>query len=111
MKVQEAAKARLNLDVSRETYFEDGNELIAEGQLGKGVGYGGSVYRLKETTIEEEPKMAQKQRSNLSKILFDAHSERWHEAYSNGAASSEKVQEDRTRRSLKPGRIKGDILQ
>jgi len=50
-KVQEVAKARLNLDVSREMYFEIRNEMIAEGQLGKGAGYGGSVYRIDGTTM------------------------------------------------------------
>jgi len=49
-KVQKAAKARLNVDVSKETYFEIRNELIAAGQLGKGVGYGGTVHRIKGTT-------------------------------------------------------------
>ena len=45
-KVQEAAKKQLNLDVPRELYFEIRNELIAAGQAGKGVGFGGSVYRI-----------------------------------------------------------------
>ena len=45
-KVQKVAKAKLNLEVSRETYFEIRNELITEGLVGKGVGYGGSVYRV-----------------------------------------------------------------
>ena len=71
--MQEAAKARLNLDVSKDTYFEIRNELIAEGQLGKGVGFGGSVFRPKGTTIdEEEPKITRKQRSGLARVLFDA---------------------------------------
>ena len=42
-KVQEG----LNRAVSKEMYFKIRNELIAEGQLGKGVGYGGSVCRIK----------------------------------------------------------------
>ncbi len=45
-KVQKTAKAQINLEVSREMYFEIRNELITEGLVGKGVGYGGSVYRI-----------------------------------------------------------------
>jgi hypothetical protein len=48
-KVQEVAKKQLKLDVSNGLYFEIRNELIAAGQIGKGVGYGGSVYRIEGT--------------------------------------------------------------
>ena len=109
-KVQEAAKARLNLDVSREMYFEIRKELIADGRLGKGAGYGGSVYRIEGTKIaaetatqrkktsvpesaphkgstgnEEQAKTGEKQRSQLAKILFDA-TPKDGKTISNGAA-------------------------
>ena len=109
-KVQEAAKARLNLDVSREMYFEIRKELIADGRLGKGAGYGGSVYRIEGTKIaaetatqrkktsvpesaphkgstgnEEQAKTGEKQRSQLAKILFDA-TPKDGKRISNGAA-------------------------
>lgn len=49
-KVQEVAKARLKLDVTREMYFEIRNELIDKGELGRAVGYGGIVHRIEGTT-------------------------------------------------------------
>ena len=50
-KVQEEAKSRLGLEVSKETYFEIRKELIAEGRVGKGVGFGGRVYRIEGAAL------------------------------------------------------------
>lgn len=96
-KVQEAAKAKLKLDVSKQMYLEIRKELIADGRLGKGFGPGGSVYRTEGTTIAAKPpkqrtgtrkpksdhgkdktgiekpaEIMQQQRSQVAKILFDA---------------------------------------
>jgi len=68
-RVQKAAKASLNLDVSRETYFEIRNELIAKGQLGKGVGYGGSVHRIEGTTVAS--KTAKQRKKIAERALYE----------------------------------------
>jgi hypothetical protein len=52
-KLKEPAKKTLTLDLTDEAYWELRNELIAQGLIEKGRGYGGSVYRVKNVEAKQ----------------------------------------------------------
>jgi len=52
-KLREAAKKDLAFEVTEDAYWQVRNELIAQGKIEKGVGYGGTVYRVKDIEAKE----------------------------------------------------------